>query len=384
MSTTGTASEIVVKADNETGFDLLRKLDNHKFPNVFISPFSINMALSVTANGARGATLSEMQKTLHLPVGTMEGINAASGQLVQEFTKGEDEVSLHVANGLFVQDGYPLEPKFVSTAQNTYGATVDHVNFKTKDGETKVNNWVNAKTHGKIKDIVHNLPPNTPLVIGNAVYFKAPWDKDFSAGRTKPSPFFLKKGQSIEIPFMSHWHDYQYQKSGDLEMIRLPYKNPSSWEMVIVLPGASTTLDAAVQNCNATKWQSMVSGCQWKYVDLSMPKYKIEYSDSLKEALAAMGMHAAFTPGAADFSGMANVPGQPLFIGDVLHKTFLEVNEKGTEAAGATVVIMAPGSAMMPRKPDVKLVIDRPFLVGIQDAKTKTLLFLGAVRDPRK
>jgi serpin B len=368
----------VATANNAMGLDLLRHLDPAAKKNAFISPFSISEALTLTANGARSATLDSMRAALKLKQMSLGDANAEYKKLGDQFAKSG---KLNVANGLFVQKSFPLQKPFLDIASQQYGATVESVDFKAKAAEPVINQWVSNKTNKKIPSIVQNLPEATRLVIANAVYFKAPWVHAFAEGATQPAAFHVTAGDTIQIPAMHNNEHFSYAKLDNAEVVELPYRE-STVAMDVFLPAKSSSVEAVLKGMNETWWQKFLKSMQSSQVAIQLPKFKIEYSTSLKNALMKMGMENAFTT-QADFSGIAKNPGEPLSISDVLHKTYLDVNEKGTEAAAATAVIMVATAARMPETP-IPFVVDRPFIVAIRDTASGAILFIGVIRDPRK
>lgn len=369
----------VATANNSMGLDLLRRLDPGGHKNAFISPFSISEALTLTANGARAQTLDAMRTALKLKQISLTDANAQYKKLGDQFVKSG---RMTVANGLFVQKSFPLQKPFLDIAANQYGAGVQSVDYKAKTAEPVINGWVSQKTKGKIPSIVQNLSELTRLVIVNAVYFKAPWTHEFYDGATKPAGFHVTTGDTIQVPTMHVNEHFNYAKLSDgTEVVEMPYVE-TTMAMDVFLPAKGSSVEAVLKGMNDSWWQKFVAALGWRQVDIAMPKFRIEYSASLKNALMKMGMETAFTP-SADFSGVATNPGEPLSISDVLHKTYLDVNEKGTEAAAATAVLMAATSAQMPQTP-IPFKVDRPFVVAIRDTASGAILFIGVIRDPRK
>jgi serine protease inhibitor len=384
MAQPALAAELA-EANNEMGMDMLRRLDPGGSKNVFISPFSISSALTITANGARAGTLDAMRTALHLKQISLADADAKYKILNAAFNKqqtnqwqksSKNPVELKVANGLFVQKGFALKQPFIDVAQKQFSATVDNIDFADPSASAFVNNWVSARTNKKIPKIVGKLSSDMRLIIANAVYFKAPWEHQFDEGITVPAAFNITAGNTIKIPMMHMDKFFRYAKMGAVEAVCLPYR-ASSLEMSVILPAKGSSVEQAMKAMTATFWSKLVDA-QERDLELAMPKFKIEYSNSLKSALGQMGMKEAFSPG-ANFSGIAD---QGLFISDVLHKTYLDVNEKGTEAAAATVVEMMQSGEM--HSTPTPFVVDRPFIVTIHDRDTKTIVFLGVVRDPRQ
>lgn len=368
----------VIASNNAMGVQLLRHLDPGGKKNAFISPFSISEALTLTANGARSATLEGMRAALKLKEISLADANAQYKKLGEQFVKSG---KLNVANGLFVQNSFTLQKPFLAIASQEYGATVQSVDYKAKTAEPIINQWVSNKTNKKIPTIVSHLSAMTRLVIANAVYFKAGWLHEFYEAATAPAAFRVTADDTIQVPAMHTTEYYSYADVGGVETIEMPYRD-TTLAMDVFLPAKGAKVEALLKAMNETWWQKALSALQSRRVTVQLPKFRIEYSSSLTEALMAMGMEKAFTE-QADFTGISNHPGEQLFISDVLHKTYLDVNEKGTEAAGATAVVMQVASARMPETP-IPFTVDRPFVLAIRDRISGAILFMGVIRDPRQ
>ncbi len=381
--------EQLVAGNTAFAFDLYQAV---RLPdgNLVYSPFSISIALAMTYGGARGDTASQMAEVLHftLPEGQFHpAFNALDLDLAarpdQAANVDEDErFELSIANSLWGQDGWPFLPEFLDLLAANYGAGMRLVDFEnaTETARRQINDWVSDQTHKRIRDIIPpgTLDPSTRLALANAIYFKATWEFEFDPNETADAPFYLLDGEtvSVEMMGMETGENYAYAAGDGWQAIALPYKG-SLTEMVVIVPDAGN-FEAFESTLTAEEYNDIVSALEPQDVILSMPKFTFETQYSLSDTLVQMGMPDAFDPFLADFSGMDGQ--QILYIGDVLHKAFIAVDEKGTEAAAATIVIMMAG-ALMPE--GIVLTIDRPFFYVIRDVPTGTVLFMGRVVDPR-
>jgi serpin B len=392
---TASANDIttLVAGNTNFAFDLYRQLKAGE-GNLLFSPYSISTALAMTYAGARGETEKQMAGTLDFTL-AQEKLHAAFYQLNGDFNQrakamalvpaGDrseqqevDGFRLNITNGLWGQKGYEFLATFRDVLKAYYGSALQTLDFIKQPEESRlaINKWASDQTEGRIKDII---PPGgidtlTRLVLANAIYFKAQWLNEFSKNATNDGAFYLLDGGSVTASMMHQKEYFDYTEGDNYQAIRLPYLG-EEFGMTILLPkdgqfeDFENSLDAqTLKNINA----QMTS----QRIDLTLPKFKFEAFYQLNNVLANMGMAAAFTP-AADFSGMTGNPG--LFIGSVLHKAFISVDEKGTEAAAVTVAIMV---ASAPPPQIVEFKADRPFIFLITDIKTGSVLFIGRVLNP--
>jgi serpin B len=372
----------LVAGDSAFAFDLYQAIRDED-DNLFFSPYSISLALAMTYAGARGETEQQMGDTLHytLPQGRLHpAFNALDLELASraEGAEGQDGgFKLNIANAIWGQSGYSFLEDFLDILAQSYGAglrVLDFVNAP-EDSRVTINDWVSDETEGKIEDL---LPPDsitslTRLVLTNAIYFNAAWMYPFEDELTRDGTFDLLDGGQVTVPMMEQTEYFGYSEGERYQVVELPYEG-DKLSMVILLPEAGRFEEFA-SALDAERVASIVRGVAPQDIHLIMPKFTYESAFSLKETLAAMGMPAAF--GAADFSGIDGT--RDLFIGDVIHKAYVSVDEEGTEAAAATAVVM-PTAAPMPAK---EVTVDRPFVFMIRDIETGAILFLGHVVHPR-
>jgi serpin B len=369
----------LTEADNKFGFAVFDQITGARpRENVFISPLSIAIALQMTAHGSAGATWNAMAGTMNLSGLARNEIPAGNQQLREELVNADKNVRLDIANSLWLRQNVKLQKQFSADCDKYYSAAVTTLDFGRPDAITTINDWVAKNTNGRIKQIVSELKPEEILVLVNAIYFKGSWTKAFDPKLTSSREFSLTSG-SAQRRMMNREDKFRYKEDDAIQAVVLPYGD-ERLNMYVFLPREKDGLAKLVSALGSSP-SSLFSGFAEKKGTVVLPKFKIEFEQSLNAALKQLGMGTAFTP-AADFSKMV-VPPATAAISDVLHKTFIEVNEEGTEAAAVTGVTMM--MTAMPR-PNEKFsfVCDHPFLCAIRDDVTGSILFLGAIYDPKQ
>jgi serpin B len=374
------------QANNAFALDLYAKLAAQSDGNLFLSPNSLETALTMTYAGARGNTATEMAAVLHLPADS-NAIPKDFGDFIKELNGGSTAAGgkgrayqLSVANALWGQTGFHFLPDFTDMLKTDYEAGLQEVNFKKdSEGATKtINAWVEKETHDKIMDLIRPgvLTTATRLVLTNAIYFKGNWAAKFEQSGTKDEPFHLSANQQTNVPMMHRIDEYGYAAGEGYHALKLEYAG-RELSMIILLPNDVNGLPQL-----ETKLAAELPGLAAKFVsqkvDVSMPKFRMTQGMELGPVLISMGMGDAFG-GNADFSGMTG--GKDFAISNVIHKAFVDVNEEGTEAAAATAVVMRTLAIARPIPPPV-FRADHPFIFLIQDEKSGAILFLGRVVKP--
>jgi serpin B len=357
--------------------------------NLFYSPYSISTALAMTYAGAHENTALQMAEALNFEL-PQERLHPAFNALNLSLTGQGESASntdesqpfqLNVANSLWAQDNYPFLPEFLDLLGRNYGAGLRLVDFVSdaEGARVEINDWVAEETGGKIKDLIPEgaIDDLTRLVLANAIYFKADWYHPFEKAETRDGPFILLDGNRVQVPMISHETapPMPYKAGDGYQVIELPYIGETT-SMVILVPDAGGFEDFEA-SLDGERVKGILEGVEPRMVSLTMPKFSFESEFSLKNTLAAMGIADAFDGKLADFSGMDGT--KDLHIGDVFHKAFVAVDEKGTEAAAATAVIMKLESAPLT---EIELTIDRPFIFLIQDKPSGAILFIGRVLNP--
>ena len=343
--------------------------------NIFISPFSISTALTMTVNGANDETLDDMRNTLKITGLSMESINESYQQLLEVLPALDPQTKLKLANSIWPQIDYPVLQSFLDLNTEYYNSEVIPVDFKDSGVIPQVNAWVENNTDGLIKETLKELPPGVVMLLINAIYFKGAWKTEFDPENTHAADFYTPN-DTITVDMMHiPENDFPYFANDLFQAIDLPYGD-SIFSMSVFLPREGHTVDEVIAEMNANTWEAWLSSFQTQAVQLFLPKFKLEYEKKLKRTLSDMGMEIAFTD-SADFSKM--VYGGGVLIDEVIHKAFVEVNEQGTEAAAVTVVIIKETS--VGSTPMVN--VNRPFVFVIRDNRTNSILFMGKVMNPK-
>ncbi|MDD4253480.1 MAG: serpin family protein, partial [Methanoculleus horonobensis] len=341
--------------NNRFAADLYRQLASdpeYAGKNIFFSPYSISSVLAITYEGARGTTADEIRSVLHLPENETPPREGYAG-LDAALNHGDQNYTLRTANALWAEETYPFLPEYVDTAARRYGANVTNLDF-VNDSEASrqtINRWVEEKTEDKIRDLLPagSIDPLTRLVITNAIYFKGTWIKQFDPAETTEEEFRVATGETVRVQMMHRTDEdavYGYAETETLQVLKMPYAHTDGTElsMLVLLP-REDNLTAAEEALGAGTLAEIQDSLTDRRVRVVFPKFTLETEYSLPGTLAAMGMPTAFSD-AADLSGMDGT--DMLFISDVVHKAFVDVNEEGTEAAAATAVIIAGGGAVGP------------------------------------
>lgn len=377
--TSSIISDNVVDANNQFASDLYSKYKS-KEGNIFFSPFSISTALAMTYEGAKGKTAEEMQAVLHLP-DDKQKIRSDFVGIYSEINKADKAYMLNTANALWAQKDYPFISNYFSTVDTYYKGKVTNLDFGTETEKSRVtiNNWVENQTYHKIKNIIPLgiLTSDTRLVLTNAIYFKANWSNQFDAQNTRDGKFYVNSNVSVNSKMMYQTSYFNYSETSNLQILEMDYLG-NDLSMLVILPQENNInqIENIFNNEKLIEWKKNM---QEKEVLVTFPKFKFETKYFMAKDLAEMGMPTAFKFPDADFTGMS--PNGELYIGQVIHQTFVEVAEYGTEAAAATVVEMTVGIAA-PTEPPKIFNADHPFIFLIQQKSTGNILFIGRLTDP--
>ena len=398
--------DLAATSTNQLAVDLHRQLATGD-ENLCVSPYSIQSALAMAFAGAAGETRTEMARVLHFPdqgnaidtsfnslQHSLEEMTAKTADLIKDasrFGGPSEPITITIANRLFAQSGHDFRAPFLAEVKQNFGAAFEPIDFiHNSSGATQhINQWVADQTRDRIRNLIPagSLNDTTRLVLTNAIYLKAPWASEFYEGATEPEPFHVRGGAPVDVPMMHKRSEtFGYMKRDGFTAVSLPYSG-GELQFLVLLPDEVNGLRTVEAKLTA----DILAQCaklETRDVDLSLPKFKFEpLSIALAEKLEALGMKTAFDrpPGSANFDRMApHRPNDYLYISQVFHKTFIAVDERGTEAAAATAVAAAVGSAPRPPPPPpIEVKVDRPFLYAIQHVPSGVCLFLGRVTDPR-
>lgn len=369
-------------SNNALGIDLYRKLAG-KPGNLALSPASISFALTMTYAGAARETAAEMKRTLHLN-GSMEETVDSAAKLSSALQDPKNPGKLRIANRLFGQKDYAFRQDFLERNRASFGAPLASLGFKQEPeaARRQINGWVEQQTEKNIKDLLPAgvITSDTRLVLVNAIYFLADWAMPFDKGYTRSANFAAPAG-ARSVPTMNNELSAPYANVDGHQVLQLGYKG-EQMAMTLVLPKAGSSLADLESTLSQELLGRWTSALKPQYLRVALPKFKLSPQEpvSLKSALAELGMASAFDPDAADFSGISERNAEPLYIHEVVHKAMVAVDEKGTEAAAASAVIMGDEGA--PAEPEVEFIADRPFLFLIRDLRSGAVLFMGRVEDP--
>ncbi|MFH0750627.1 MAG: serpin family protein [Chloroflexota bacterium] len=365
------------------GLDLYRALAADE-PNVVLSPTSIALALAMARAGARGETAAEMDAVMHglasddhaSWLNALDQVLATRSGTFGDASGASLPVALRIANAPFAQKEMPLEPAYLEALASRFGAGLRLVDYvaEIEAARLLINGWVDGQTEHRIPELLARgiLNRDTRLTLIDAIYLKAPWLTPFPAESTKPGAFTRADGTTVEVPMMSATAGMRHATGTGWTAVEIPYIG-GSLAMTIIVPDDLATFEQAL---TADQLASITTGLAEAQVSLTFPRFSIVTKAQLADVLAALGMPSAFDD-RADFSGITKA--ERLAITDVIHQANIDVDEKGTEAAAATAVVM--GKVSMPAEP-VTLAVDRPFLFALRDVPTGAILFLGRVGDP--
>ncbi len=371
------AESKLVEADNRFAFKLFREIASQEpaDANVFISPVSVGMALGMAYNGAAGTTRDSMQQSLELQGMSLNEVNEAYQSLIGLLRDLDPAVEFLLANSVWYRQDLTVVTAFLDNMTQYFGADVTAMDFDAPGAADVINGWVRDHTAGRIDEIVASpIDPLTVMFLINAIYFKGAWTHRFETDRTRDAPFHRVDGSTATVRMMSREETpVRAYMDGSITVAELPYGG-GAWAMTIVYPTDPAGITELSADLTESQWNSWVGAMDSTTIQVSMPKYTLEYEIELSAVLEALGMAEAFKPTVADFSNL--VTRSDAYISAVKHKTFVQVNEEGTEAAAATSVEVGVTSA-----PPI-ILIDRPFLVAIRERLSGTILFLGKVVNP--
>lgn len=362
---------------NSFGLKLFQEvIKTEKGNNVMISPLSVSMALTMVYNGAEGETREAMAGTLELNGTSIDEINESYRNLSETLTSFDSAVVFQIANSIWYRQGLRVEGDFLDMNRSFFNAEISPCNFGDPGTADAINTWVDMNTNGKIREIVEKpINPDLLMVLINAIYFNGDWTKKFDVENTRDDEFTLADGSKVPCKMMNQENRFRYFENTNFQAIELPYGN-RAFSMFIFLPKSGLGIDDLIRRIDSDSLKLWTGSLHSRKGAILMPRFKLEYNETLTDMLSSLGMGMAFS-GAADFSGISTQ--DQMFISYVKHKTYIEVDEEGTEAAAVTSVGMATSAG-----PTEKFVmrVDRPFLFLIRESGSGTILFLGKIADP--
>jgi serine protease inhibitor len=375
-------SQQIVEADNAFGLDVFQRiLENEEKPNFMISPLSLSMALSMAYNGAETETKIEMAEALGVGEFTRDELNETYRDLIKALMEADPEVAMQIANSIWYRNTYYVEQSFLDVNNTYYDAEVNEADFNAPGTVDDINNWVGDKTNGKIETIIQDIPAEMVMYLINAIYFNGTWAKEFNPESTQQLSFKTDDGEYVQTDIMGRVDTLDYQRNDIFSSIRMPYGD-GNFSMTVMLPNDGKTVSDVAGAFTPSNWNKWQEGFEeTKNVDIRFPKFKVEYEKTLNGLLKDMGMNLAFTA-QADFSSIN--PARNLFISFVKHKTFIEVDEEGTEAAAVTIIGFEYTSVNPDEPQKIYFHCTKPFLYAITEKDTGAILFMGKVGNPEE
>ena len=375
------AEKVLIEADQSFSYDIFRRTVawETEYENLMISPLSISMALAMTLNGAEGQTYDDMREALYLSGMEIDEINEAFKSLVELLITVDPQVTVKIANSIWHADWLPVKEDFLERVRDHYGAEIAGLDFADPASVDVINAWVRENTEELIEEIIDEIPDHIVMYLINALYFKGDWLRQFDADDTRKADFNLESGETTEVDMMHQEGRFAIHFSNDVQMIEMPYGD-SLYTMSVLMPAdpdmpIDRFIEEQVTASNLANWRSNLT-VDSRDITVELPKFELEYEIEYNDILKAMGMEIAFDEHQADFNGIADVAPQNLYIDEVKHKTFIRVDEEGTEAAAVTSVGI--GLESLPPQ----MIVNRPFVFIIHERESGANLFMGKVKNP--
>lgn len=370
----------IVSSNNRLGMDLLTELEADENGNSFISPTSLFMALSMVYNGADEVTKEEIAKVLQSENIDVDELNKANASLISMLHRNSKEVQLNVGNSIWLNDGFHFQENFAKSNKDYFNAEIKEIDINDSKSTEMINNWVAESTNNKIKEIVKSpLDPNIVAILINAIYFKGDWKYEFDKKRTEKSTFYLEIDTTKEVQLMTLNEELAYMENENFQAVSLPY-GEGEMSMKVFLPKENSSLEEFKKTLTEDNFKDWNLEMIEQDGTIILPKFQLEYEVALNEPLKKLGMVTAFDEEEANFSKMIEEDKQ-ILISEVTQKTFIDVNEEGTEAAAVTSVVMVTESASAE---PFHMEVNRPFFITITDDETGTILFMGSIANPQE
>ena len=371
-----TADQVsLITSENSFALDIFKKVieNSSETENIIVSPLSISSALSMTLNGANGATRTAMLDALRVNGLTPEIINSSYKDLTKALLNVDNRVLISVANSVWTEKNFVVKKPFINILTQYYSAESKSFDATDPLVPKQVNSWIESKTNGLIKNMLDKLDQNTVMLLINAIYFKGKWKSQFDKGNTVQGAFYKSDGVSAQVPMMKQTSEFKIYSGEGFTLAEFPYGH-GNFVMDVILPSGNNGIKNIIPLINDNSFKGWIDQMAIRKTYLAFPKFKYGYKKELKSILSDMGMGIAFTDN-ADFSNISDIS---LLISFVLHQAFIETNEEGTEAAAATIVGIEPTAIISP----FNLSIDHSFLYIIRETTTNSILFMGRVTDP--
>ena len=366
-----------VNADNAFSFKMFKEVSAlAKEPNTFFSPLSLNIALGMLYNGASGDTRAEMAEVLGMADFTDTEINEYYQKMSQGLLNIDPLTDISIANSIWYRDGFPVKQPFIDVNKKHFDAEVKSLDFDRSDAADIISKWCADKTKDRIKEIIESpIPRDVIMYLINALYFKSNWQFEFDKANTKQDDFTKADGKEIKVNMMEQTTTLPYYDDQYLKCVEMPYGN-QAFSMVAILPADNMDIDLLIEHLDDAAWQNIANNLYERNVWLKLPRFKIECNIPLNEPVKNVGMQRIF------YGGLANIADDPLAVSNIKQKTFVEVNEEGTEAVAVTVIEVFTTSGTGGTQ--VQFFADRPFLYLIKEKSTGAILFIGRMDEPKE
>jgi len=362
--------------------DLFHQLDKADEPNQFYSPYSIHQALSMTMNGNRGEVLEEYKNLLHFEGMSMQEANKGAKELTEFLLQVDPKVKISIANGIWYKQEYNVKVPFRENAQQYYGAEIAPLDMSDPQSVHVINNWIEQRTNNLIKEMLDNIPGDAVMYLVNAIYFKADWKYQFVASKTQKQPFYPSPGRSVQVDMMDLEKSAAFKSyiDADITYLEIPYST-GQYTMGVIF-NREGEIDRAASKLTMENLEQWKANSRESNLILKMPKFKMRQKmENMRGDLGAMGLVKPFTFHQDNFTELFSNPTDDLKISRVIHDAFIEVDEKGSEAAAATLVEIAETVSFPPSGPQ-ELILDKPFIFFIQEAHSGAIVFMGKLGDP--
>ncbi len=367
----------IIASGNEFSLNLFQEVcESETSGNIMISPLSVDYALAMTANGAKSNTLDEMLTALDFSDYTLTEFNEYFSYLLDELVDLDNQIDLSIANSIWYRDDWSFQQSFLDVNQEYYNAYIKSLDFNSSDAVPEINNWVADNTNDKITEIIDDIPSDAVMYLINAIYFYGTWQYEFDKSQTQEQEFYLESGSTVQAEMMALETELKYYSTADYSVVELPY-GQGNFVMDVILPSIDSDVEGFISNLSSDQWTEITQGLYSQNIVLKLPKFKFEYEKELIPCLQEMGIEDLFT-NVADLTGMYSDGG--LYVSKVKHKTYIDVNENGTEAAAVTAVevsVYTDGSST-----SLYFTVNRPFVFIIREKSTGVILFEGVVRNP--
>lgn len=380
VSSLNKIGQSLVSSSSQFGFSLLKEINNSKKDeNIFISPLSASMAFGMVLNGAKSDTYDEIKSVLGLNGLTQDEINANYKSVIETLSNVDGLVQFQSANSIWYRSGFSVEQSFLDVNKNFYNASVQSADFNDPNTVNIINDWVKQNTNSKIDKIIDGISNDMVMYLINAIYYKGTWKYQFDKTLTADFPFYVPGTDGVQRKMMLQETDLDYYSSSSYTTVDLPYGN-NSYKMRIILPNSNSDVETILQNMNPDEFIKITGNMNKQHCVLKMPLFKLSFDMKLNDVLKNIGMKKAFDQLQADFTNINK--NRVLFISEAKQKTFIDVNEEGTEAAAVTSIGIARNTAIGGTPGPIYLNVDSPFLFMIYESNSNTILFMGKIFNP--